>query len=204
MFGIGRGEDDDDRQPDYGSERLPGGNKTHGGGYPAGGGFQHEEDEDLRGAAEHAARQAGDSGDSDFFGNIMGSLSQRKHQVAQEDIDEDAAVRHHQKYFGGQDDGEEATSGGMGSAAAMQALKMFSGGGQGGSGSQSQFIGMAMSQASKLFDQQSSAGNVSSNSSKESAVMKAGEMALQMYMKSQGGGGGGGMGGLLGLASKFM
>lgn len=93
----------------------------------------------------------------------------------------------------------------MGSAAAMQALKMFQGGSSGG-GSQSDFIGMAMSQASKLFDSQSSQGNVASGASKESAVQKAAEMALQMYMKSQGGGssGGSGMSGLLSLASKFM
>jgi hypothetical protein len=100
----------------------------------------------------------------------------------------------------------------MGSAAAMQALKMFTSGGSGsssgssGGSSQSQFIGMAMSQASKLFDSQSSQGNVASGASKESAVQKAGEMALQMYLKSQGGSSGssGGMGSLLGLASKFM
>lgn len=93
----------------------------------------------------------------------------------------------------------------MGSAAAMQALKMFTGGGSGNSSSgnsQNAFVGMAMAQASKLFDSQSSQGNVASGSSKESAVQQAGEMALKMYMQSQGGGGG--MGGLMGLASKFM
>ena len=53
----------------------------------------------------------------------------------------------------------------MGGAAAMQALKMFTGGGGGGGqqsqggGGQSQFLGMAMGQASKLFDSQSAAGN---------------------------------------------
>lgn len=84
----------------------------------------------------------------------------------------------------------------------MQALKMFSGG-QGGGQSQSQFIAMAMGEASKLFDQQASQGNVEEGGSKDSAVMHAGEMALKMYMKSQGGGGGGASG-LLGFASKFM
>lgn len=80
---------------------------------------------------------------------------------------------------------------------------MFTGGGGGSSGnSQSQFVGMAMSEASKLFDQQSAQGNVSG--SKQSAIEQAGAMAMKMYMKSQGQGGGGGMGGLLGLASKFM
>lgn len=91
----------------------------------------------------------------------------------------------------------------MGNAAAMQALKMFSGGGGSSSssgGSQSEFIGLAMSEASKLFEQQSSAGRVSSDASKESVVQQAGEMALKMYMKSQGQQ----SGGLMGLASKFL
>jgi len=94
-------------------------------------------------------------------------------------------------------------SGSMGSAAAMQALKMFTGGGSGNSASgnsQNAFVGMAMAQASKLFDSQSSQGNVASGASKESVVQQAGEMALKMYMQSQGGG----ASGLMGLASKFL
>jgi len=75
------------------------------------------------------------------------------------------------------------------------------GGGQ-GQGSQNQFVGMAMAEASKLFDQQSGQGNVASGTDKQSAIASAGKMALSMYMKSQGGGGGGG--GLMSLASKFM
>lgn len=104
----------------------------------------------------------------------------------------------------------------------MEALKLFTSGGVGQSTSQSAFIGLAMSQAAKLFDQQASAGNLASEASKESAVMKAGELALQMFMKSQrdsaagnkfpGAGAGptglGGsenqVGGLLGLAGKLM
>lgn len=100
----------------------------------------------------------------------------------------------------------------MGNAAALQALKMFTGGGgDGGSSSagssKSEFIGLAMAEASKLFEQQSAAGKVSSDTSKESAVQQAGEMALKMYLKSKtggGGSGGGGSSGLLSLASKFM
>ena len=69
----------------------------------------------------------------------------------------------------------------------MQALKMFSGGGAGSGGqgsqgagnSQSQFIGMAMSQASKLFDQQSANGNVSSGTDKQSAINSAASMAFK-------------------------
>lgn len=95
----------------------------------------------------------------------------------------------------------------MGSAAAMQALKMFSGGGSGNTqsgNSQNAFVGMAMAQASKLFEQQSAQGNVQSGASKESAIQQAGEMALKMYMQSQGKSGGGGASGLMGLASKFL
>lgn len=81
-------------------------------------------------------------------------------------------------------------------------MKMFQGGGggSGGSGGQSQMISMAMSEASKLFDQQSSQGNVQGGTDKQSAINSAAKMALQMYMKSQGGGGGG----LMSLASKFF
>lgn len=86
----------------------------------------------------------------------------------------------------------------------MQALKMFSGSSGGGSGgSQSQMISMAMQEASRLFDNQSSQGNVQSGTSKQSVINQAAKMALQMYMKSQGGGSGGASG-LMGLASKFF
>ena len=85
------------------------------------------------------------------------------------------------------------TSGGGGGGGGM-------GGGQ-GQGSQNQFVGMAMSEASKLFDQQSSQGQVAPGADKQSAINSAAKMALSMYMKGQGGGG---SGGLMGLASKFM
>jgi len=97
----------------------------------------------------------------------------------------------------------------MGVAAAMQALKMFTGGqgsgGGGGSGgsSQNQFIGMAMGEASKLFEQQSAQGNAPVGG-KQAAIASAAKMAMQMYMKSEMGGGGSGGGGLMSLASKFL
>lgn len=95
----------------------------------------------------------------------------------------------------------------------MQALKMFtqdsnSGGGTdgghggqgggGGGGGQNQLVGLAMAQASKLFDEQSGQGKLEQGADKQSAVTKAGEMALKMYLKSGQQGGGGGGGGLLG------
>jgi len=91
----------------------------------------------------------------------------------------------------------------MGQAAAMQALKMFTGGSGGGSsgGTQNEFVGMAMSHASQLFDQQSASGNLHPNASKEGAVQEAAGMAMKMYMQSEMSGGGGG---LMSMASKFM
>ena len=87
----------------------------------------------------------------------------------------------------------------------MQAMKMFSGGGGGGNqggGGQAQMISMAMQEASKLFDSQASQGNVAAGTNKQSAINSAAKMALQMYMKGQGGGSG--AGGLMSLASKFF
>lgn len=66
---------------------------THGGGYPAGAGVPHDDDDDFRGAADTASRHAGDSGDSNIFSNILQSLASKKQQVAQEDIDEDGELR---------------------------------------------------------------------------------------------------------------
>jgi hypothetical protein len=76
------------------------------------------------------------------------------HKASQGDVDEDDAMRQHQQFYGGGGQPQQASSGSMGSAAAMQALKMFNqGGGSSGNGpkSQNDFIGLAMSQAARLF-----------------------------------------------------
>merc|ERR1712230_23908 len=175
--------------------------------YGGGGGYGGGDDDDLTGAAEHAERHAGSSGDSSLFSSILSSLGQNKQSIGNSNLNEQDAVQSHQQFFGN-GGGSQADSGSMGAAAAMQALKMFSGGGSGNTqqgNSQNAFVGMAMAEASKLFDNQSSQGNVA-NASKESTVQKAGEMALKMYMKSQiqGGGGSSGASGLLSMASKFL
>ncbi|KAI1108118.1 hypothetical protein F5Y14DRAFT_109537 [Nemania sp. NC0429] len=185
------------------------GNATHGGAYPAGG--PRADDDDWSEAAQHASHHAGDSGNADLFSNLLGALGQKKNRLADEDIDEDEAVRTHKKYFR-DDDEDDADDRSMGSAAAMQALKMFTSGESGNTAKtsgQGAFVALAMAEASKLFDKKASQGKVSSGSSKESAVMQAGEVALKMYLKSQGGNqssssSSGGASGLLGLASKFL
>jgi len=128
-----------------------------------------------------------------------------KQQIAQEDdVDEQDLVQQHKNFFGN-GSSSNATSSNLGSAAAMQALKMFTGGqgaaqaSTGTGGAQNAFVGMAMGEAAKLFDQQQAQGNTSS--SKDEVVSQAGKMALKMFLKSEMGGGGGG---LMGLAGKFM
>ena len=208
-------------------EQSYGGGQQGGGDYNVGGGSQYNRpggqgsgsygqgggDDDFSGAIHHAQQHSGGSGESSLFSNALGYLQGNKQNIANGDVDENQAVNAHQAMYGNQSGGGTHSSETVGAGAAMQALKMFTGGSgggamggggggmgagaQGGGGGQNQFIGMAMAQASKLFDQQSGAGNLAQGANKQSAVQSAGEMALKMYMKSQGGG----MGGLM---SKFM
>ena len=110
---------------------------------------------------------------------------------------------HRQAYNEGNSGSLPASS--LGAAAAMQAFKNFTSGGGGGSSSggnmQSKLIGMAMAEASKLFDSQGAAGG-----NKQEAVNGAAEMAMKLLLKSQmssmiGGGNSGGLGGLASLVS---
>lgn len=171
-------------------------------------------DDEFSGAANQASQHAGSSGDSNIFSSVLSMLGQNKSNIGNEDIDEQDAVNSHKAFFNNNNDERpsNASSGSMGNAAAMQALKMFMGnnnssGNQSQGGSQSQLIGLAMGEASKLFDNQASQGKVQEGSTKQSVVEQAGKMALKMYLKGQAGSSGnagGGPGGLLGLASKFF
>lgn len=128
-----------------------------GGGYGGGG-------NEFDGALSHAQHHSGGGqGDEGLFGSALSFLNGKKHEVDQEDLDEQGAVQAHQAAYGG---GGQHSSETLGQGAAMQALKMFTSGeggghqGGGGGGGQNAFIGMAMGQASKLFDEKSSQGNV--------------------------------------------
>ena len=114
-----------------------------------------------------------------MFSNALGMLQGRRPQMQNEDLDEGSAVSAHQAMYNNSG-GAPATSQTMGSAAAMQALKMFSGGQGGGSsgGGQNAFIGMAMAQAAQLFDQQSAQGNTHPNATKQDAVSSAAQVSL--------------------------
>ncbi|KAL9623235.1 MAG: hypothetical protein Q9160_002550 [Pyrenula sp. 1 TL-2023] len=188
----------------YGNEDRYGGSGGGSGGY---GHANYDEDEVVSQARRH-----GNQEDGNFFSSAMSFLGQNKHHIQNEGgVDEQQMVGAHQSlYNGGSGGGQQHSADSLGAGAAMQALKMFTGGGGGGGGghsggnSQSQFIGLAMGQAGKLFDEQHGQGNVSHGTDKQTVVNQAAKMALKMYMQSEGKGGGGGPGGLMGLASKFM
>lgn len=110
----------------------------------------------------------------------------------------------------------KATSNEMGIAAAIQALKMITGvqsgekkntyvclspiTPQGSSNNMNALVGIAMAEASMLFEAQKEQNNLALGASKEKAVYEAGEKALQMYLK----GNGSSSGGLIALAAKFL
>jgi hypothetical protein len=215
--------DDDNSGAGYGSQhgggrRYNDGNSGSGDGYggsaaghAGGGGYGeggsgYDQDEVVSQALRH-----GNDEDGNIFSQAMSFLGQNKH--SNEDVNEQQMIGAHQQLYGNQSSSRPHDANTLGAGAAMQALKMFTGGGAGGgemgshgpgNNSQSQFIGMAMAQAGKVFDQQNGQGNVAAGADKQSAVNTAAKLALQMYMKSEGKGGGGGPGGLLGLASKYM
>ncbi|EUC50914.1 hypothetical protein COCMIDRAFT_80694, partial [Bipolaris oryzae ATCC 44560] len=170
--------------------------------------------DDFSGAAQHAASEYGSGGDSSLFTSALGMLAGNKNSYQNESVDEDDAVKQHEKFYGnGGSGGGQASSNNVGAAAAMQALKMFNNSSnEDAKGGQNKFIGMAMGQAAQLFDKQQSQGNTDASATKQDAIVQAGKFALQFYMKSQMGGGSGGsgggsdsaLGGVLNMASKFM
>ncbi|KJK75790.1 hypothetical protein H634G_09154 [Metarhizium anisopliae BRIP 53293] len=171
-------------------------NNNSGGGGGSGGGFQ---DDILRMAQQHASSNAGNSGNSDLFSNIMSAVGNKQQKIQNEDIDEQDAIKQHQHAYNNDGKGDSSS---LGTAAAMQALKKFTqsdNNASSGSG-QAAFLGMAMSEASKLFDSKASQGKVADGASKENVVQQAAEMAMKMYFKSQAQS----QGGLAGLASQFI
>ncbi|KAL4916630.1 hypothetical protein BDW62DRAFT_185596, partial [Aspergillus aurantiobrunneus] len=158
--------------------------------------------DDLHSAASHASTHS--SEDSSLFSQALKFVQERNSSGGhQDDIDEDHAVSSHKRY----EEGGNMDSHDLGAGAAMQALKLFnSGSGEstGGGKDKNAFIGMAMAQAGKMWEEKNGKGEASGD--KQSAVNQAAEMAFKMYMKSQmsGSEGTGGPSGLMGLASKFL
>ncbi|KAK3985364.1 hypothetical protein QBC44DRAFT_374184 [Cladorrhinum sp. PSN332] len=174
-----------------------------------------DDETDLKTAAKYAAVNTdNDHDDKTFFKGILNQLSDKKPHLEEEDIDEEDAISSHRSIFDSSSASSTApsSSSSLGSAAALQALKLFNSSpdtpAPADPKAQNAFVGLAMAQAAKLFDQQASEGKVSSGTAdKNTAVLKAGELALKMYLKGNKGGisSGSGFGGLgAGLVGAYL
>lgn len=123
--------------------------EAHGGTYPSGGGFfDRDDDDDFREAKEEADKRAGASGSADLFSSIISSIGQQKGRLAEEHLDEEDAVKKHKKAY--QDDDGDESEDSLGAAAALQALKLFNSGETGQKQGKGAFLGLALSEASKV------------------------------------------------------
>ncbi|KAI0275023.1 hypothetical protein BC834DRAFT_921195 [Gloeopeniophorella convolvens] len=192
----GRSDDDDSYRKTGGEEYNSPHHSQQGAGYDS---PQIDHDEAVRTAQNHG------SGDSSQFSSALSFVNNNKSQH-NEPVDEDDVQDSHRKAY--QEDSAGALpASSMGSAAALQVLKSFTSGSSGGSGGRSQtdLISMAMAEASKLFDKSGGA----SSGGKQDAINSAGMTVMKLLVQSKfsaatGGGSSGGLGGLMGLASKFM
>ncbi|KAI5982721.1 hypothetical protein EDD15DRAFT_2320608 [Pisolithus albus] len=158
---------------------------------------QFDDDE----VVQHASRHSG-SDNSSLFSSALNHIRGRQDEH-EEPVDEESVLRAHDAAYN-KGSASGLSAGSLGSAAALQALKSFSGGGGGGS-SQNQLISLAMGEASKLFDQSGGA----SSGSKQDAINGAAMTAMKYLVQSKvsgaiGGGDSGGLGSLMSVASKFM
>ncbi|KAF8338248.1 uncharacterized protein EI90DRAFT_3144414 [Cantharellus anzutake] len=194
---------------EFNSPDHSGGGRPHGQGH----GTIPDIDDDhvVNTAAAHG------SGESDLFSKglafVKTQLGGNNH-----DIDEERLIKHHDEVYNKGNTSLDASS--LGSAAALQAFKQFvssddhssssghksGGGGGGGSGStQSKLVGLAMAEASKLFEKSGGAAS----GGKQDAVNGAATTVLKLLIKSKfshaiGGSNSGGLGQLAGLAGKFL
>ncbi|KAL2837067.1 hypothetical protein BJY01DRAFT_251672 [Aspergillus pseudoustus] len=165
--------------------------------------FDDDDDKDnLNGAASHAASHS--SEDSSLFSQALNFVKERKGNYNDADVDEEHVVNSHKRYEEG---GNTMDSRDLGAGAALQALKLFnqgSGAEAGGGKDKNAFIGLAMAQASRMWEEKAGKGEATGD--KQSAVNSAAEMAFKMYLKSQmsGSQGTGGPSGIMSLASKFL
>ncbi|KAF9648506.1 hypothetical protein BDM02DRAFT_3115270 [Thelephora ganbajun] len=154
-----------------------------------------DEDEVVKKASSHG------SGDSSLFSSALAHINSNRSKH-EEPIDEEGVTGAHRKIYQ-----EKSTSGmsasSLGSAAALEIVKQFTGGGHQDSkkpSSKTDLISLAMAEASNLFDKFGG----SAHGNKQDAVNSAGLTIMKLLVQSKfsgafGGGGSGGLGGLLSL-----
>lgn len=130
-----------------------------------------------------------------MFSSVFSQILGNNHGAAEEDEVKEAASAHERVYSQGAEGGHSSRD--MGTAAAMQAFKMFSGGGGSKGGDSNELIGLAMGEAMKLFKSQ---GGASGGANQGEMLQQAATMAMKLFLTQKQGESGGG-GGALGLLS---
>jgi len=179
-----------------------------GGGRPYGSGQVNPDLDD-----EHVVNtaQSHGSGNSELFSQGLsfvksqmgnGNISAQNHEIDEQGVQN----AHTEAYQNGNAGSLPASS--VGAAAALQAIKNFTSGGgsasSGGGDMKSKLMGMAMAEASKLYESQGAGSG-----GKQEVINSAAETVMKFVMKSQmssmiGGGNSGGLGGLASIAGKFL
>lgn len=138
----------------------------------------------------------------DFFDPCLqgnGNISAQNHEIDEQGVQN----AHTEAYQNGNAGSLPASS--VGAAAALQAIKNFTSGGgsasSGGGDMKSKLMGMAMAEASKLYESQGAGSG-----GKQEVINSAAETVMKFVMKSQmssmiGGGNSGGLGGLASIVS---
>jgi hypothetical protein len=125
---------------------------------------KHFDDDDddkdnLNPAASHAAAHSSSSEDSSLFSTALKFVKERKSAYDNDnDVDEEHVVNAHKRYEEG---GNTMDSRDLGAGAALQALKLFnqgSGEQTGGGKDKNAFIGLAMAQAGRMWEEKAGKG----------------------------------------------
>ncbi|KIO31862.1 hypothetical protein M407DRAFT_241617 [Tulasnella calospora MUT 4182] len=194
---------------EYYSEAANAGNQPYSGsqgGLSAGTGNDLYNSVDKEQAIQAASQHSGDE-DSSIFASALNHLSSPSSTPS---LDHRAVENaHDQAYRKGNASSLDASS--MGSAAAMQAFKLFTSGGSSpasaassGGNSQSKLLSLAMGEAAKLFNTSGGPSTGGKQDVVNSATKTAMKLLLQSKMGGSTGGSQGGLGSLLSMASKFM
>jgi hypothetical protein len=119
--------------------------------------------DDFSSAAQHAQEHHDSGASGSLFNSALNFIKERKSQYNDSEVDEEHAVNSHQAMYGSGSGSGQHDSQTLGAGAAMQALKMFTGGSSSGSDGgmdKNKLIGLAMAQAGKLWEEKNSSGNV--------------------------------------------
>ncbi|KAL4070600.1 beta-flanking protein [Scleroderma citrinum] len=155
--------------------------------------FDHDE------VARQATHHSEGTGDSSLFASAMNFVQGRPNEH-EEPIDENQVRDAHNRAYN-QGSASSLSANSLGSAAAMQVFKQFTGGGKGSGSSQNELISMAMGEASKLFDK-SGASSGGKQDAVNGAAMTVTKLVVQSKFKSAvGGSDSGGLGSLMGMVS---